>query len=201
MVRSNDSHFKLVSGASFSTEGVLECNIIAHRRSWALLCMLRKIMCNPMHSLYGAPQTSNMPELHGWLHAVPWLHIGILMPLLAVDRIPLSINVELLDEPVFDGVGLSDFKYRANAFVWPKRLPHFLSLIGKGIKVLSLYPEWPHRQCVGLVFRRSQVRTSLRAVSLVICCPARIAVCIRGAQGVLPCVGWGVQPVNWIYRL
>ena len=37
--------------------------------------------------------------------------------------------------------------------------------------------------------------------SLVICCPARIAVCIRGAQGVLPCVGWGVQPVNWIYRL
>ena len=24
---------------------------------------------------------------------------------------------------------------------------------------------------------------------------------IRGAQGVLPCVGWGVRPVNWIYRL
>ena len=23
----------------------------------------------------------------------------------------------------------------------------------------------------------------------------------RGAQGVLPCIGWGVQPVNWIYRL
>ena len=23
----------------------------------------------------------------------------------------------------------------------------------------------------------------------------------RGAQGVLPCVGWGVRPVNWIYRL
>ena len=39
------------------------------------------------------------------------------------------------------------------------------------------------------------------AVSLVNCRPARIAVCIRGAQGVLPCVGWWVQPVNWIYRL
>ena len=38
-------------------------------------------------------------------------------------------------------------------------------------------PEWPRRQCVGLVFRRSQVRTSLSAVSLVICSPARIAVC------------------------
>ena len=24
---------------------------------------------------------------------------------------------------------------------------------------------------------------------------------IRGTQGVLPCVGWGVRPVNWIYRL
>ena len=24
---------------------------------------------------------------------------------------------------------------------------------------------------------------------------------IRGAQWVLPCVGWGVRPVNWIYRL
>ena len=24
---------------------------------------------------------------------------------------------------------------------------------------------------------------------------------IRGGQGVLPCVGWGVRPVNWIYRL
>ena len=24
---------------------------------------------------------------------------------------------------------------------------------------------------------------------------------IRGAQGVLPYVGWGVRPVNWIYRL
>ena len=24
---------------------------------------------------------------------------------------------------------------------------------------------------------------------------------IREAQGVLPCVGWGVRPVNWIYRL
>ena len=24
---------------------------------------------------------------------------------------------------------------------------------------------------------------------------------IRGAQGILPCVGWGVRPVNWIYRL
>ena len=29
----------------------------------------------------------------------------------------------------------------------------------------------------------------------------RSILAIRGAQGVLPCVGWGVRPVNWIYRL
>ena len=34
-----------------------------------------------------------------------------------------------------------------------------------------IYPEWPHRQCVGLAFRRSHVRGSLSAVSVVICSP------------------------------
>ena len=34
-----------------------------------------------------------------------------------------------------------------------------------------LYPEWPHRQCVGLAFRRLHVRGSLSAASLVICSP------------------------------
>ena len=40
-----------------------------------------------------------------------------------------------------------------------------------------LYPEWPHRQCVGLAFRRSHDRSSLSAASLVICSPASISVC------------------------
>ena len=51
-----DTHLKLldsvVSGASFLTRGVLECDL-AHRRSVAVLCMLYKIRCNPMHPLYG----------------------------------------------------------------------------------------------------------------------------------------------------
>ena len=34
-----------------------------------------------------------------------------------------------------------------------------------------LCPEWPHRQWVGLAFRRSHVRGSLSAASLVICSP------------------------------
>ena len=43
----------------------------------------------------------------------------------------------------------------------------------------ELYPEWPHRQCVGLVFRRSHDRGSLSAASLVIC----IAVCNTWSSG------------------
>ena len=52
-----DTHLRLldrvVSGASFLTGAVFKCDI-AHRRSVAVLCMLYKIRCNPMHPLYGA---------------------------------------------------------------------------------------------------------------------------------------------------
>ena len=52
-----DTHLKLldraVSGARFLTGGVFECDI-SHRRSVAVLCMLHKIRCNPVHRLNGA---------------------------------------------------------------------------------------------------------------------------------------------------
>ena len=52
-----DTHLKLldrgVSGARFLTGGVFECDI-AHRRSVAVLCMLYKIRCDPVHPLNGA---------------------------------------------------------------------------------------------------------------------------------------------------
>ena len=52
-----DTHLRLlyrvVSGASFLTGGVFECDL-AHRRSAAVLCMLYTIRCNPMHPLSGA---------------------------------------------------------------------------------------------------------------------------------------------------
>ena len=52
-----DTHLKLldraVSGARFLTGGVFECDI-AHHRSVAMLCMLYKIGCNPVHPLNGA---------------------------------------------------------------------------------------------------------------------------------------------------
>ena len=52
-----DTHLKLldraVSGARFLTGGVFECGI-SHRRPVAILCMLYKIRCNPVHPLNGA---------------------------------------------------------------------------------------------------------------------------------------------------
>ena len=42
-----------VTSASFFTGGVFECDL-AHRRSVAVLCMLYKIRCNPMHPPYVA---------------------------------------------------------------------------------------------------------------------------------------------------
>ena len=52
-----DTHLKLldraVSGVRFLTGGVFECDI-AHRRSVAVLCMLYKTRCDPVHPLNGA---------------------------------------------------------------------------------------------------------------------------------------------------
>ena len=52
-----DTHLKLldraVSSARFLTGGVFECDI-SHRRSVAVLYMLYKIRCNPVHPLNGA---------------------------------------------------------------------------------------------------------------------------------------------------
>ena len=52
-----DAHLKLldraVSGGRFLTGGVFEYDI-SHRRSVAVLCMLYKIKCDPVHPLNGA---------------------------------------------------------------------------------------------------------------------------------------------------
>ena len=70
-----------LSGARFLTGGVFECDI-AHRRLIAVLCLLYKIRCNPMHPLNDALPGPYVPV---WLHAVPLLHIGILMRCLAAE--------------------------------------------------------------------------------------------------------------------
>ena len=76
-----DTHLRLldrvVSCSSFLTGGVFEC-YLAHRRSVAVLCKLYKIMCNPMHPLYGA-----LPVPYVLVRvtrgAVILMHIGTLM--------------------------------------------------------------------------------------------------------------------------
>ena len=59
-----DTHLRLlyrvVSGASFLTGGVFECDL-AHRRSVAVLYILYKIRCNPMHPLYSALPVPYVP--------------------------------------------------------------------------------------------------------------------------------------------
>ena len=59
-----DTHLKLldrvVSGACFLAGGVLNCNL-SHRQSVAMLCMLYKIRCNPMHPLCGALHVPYVP--------------------------------------------------------------------------------------------------------------------------------------------
>ena len=60
-----DTHLKLqdraVNGAQFLTGSMFECDIV-HRRSMAILCMLYKIKCNPVHLLYGALPGPYVPE-------------------------------------------------------------------------------------------------------------------------------------------
>ena len=120
-----DTHLKLldriVSDAQFLTGGVFECDI-AHRRSVAILCMLYKIRCNPVHPLNGA-----LPGLHvpvrvtrGALAAHRYTYAPPRCRTLQYSRTFIPFLVSLwndLANPVFDGVGLAGFKSRANDFL------------------------------------------------------------------------------------
>ena len=120
-----DTHLRqldrVVSGASFLTGGVFECDL-AHHRSVAVLCMLYKIMCNSKHPIYGA-----LP--------VPYVLVRVTQGALIAHRyacapprhrtsqycwtfIPWLVSLwNDLSDPVFDGVGLAGFKSSANAFL------------------------------------------------------------------------------------
>ena len=116
-----DTHLKLldlaVSGARFLTGCVFECNI-SHRRSVAVLCMLYKIRCNPVHPLVPVRVTHLDRLCQCWLHAVLWSHICTLMHRLAAEPcstfIPFSVSLwNDIANPVFDAVGLAGYKSRA----------------------------------------------------------------------------------------
>ena len=95
--------------------------------------MMYKIRCNPMHPLYGA-----LPE--------PYAPVRVTSGAVIAHRytyaprrcrtshhrrtfIPLSVSLwNDLSDPVFDGVGLADFKSRENAsFIGPAARSFFVS--------------------------------------------------------------------------
>ena len=101
--------------------GVLNCNL-SHRRSVAVLCILYKIRCSPMHSLCGALPVPYVPVrvsrgaliAHRYTYAPPRCRTSQHFR----TFIPLSVSHwnDLLDS-VFDGVGLAGFKSRSNAIL------------------------------------------------------------------------------------
>ena len=118
-----DTHLKLldlaVSGARFLTGGVFYCDI-SHHRSVAVLCMLDKIRCNPVHPLNGALHGPYVPArvtrcalvAHRYTYAPPRCRT------LQYSRAFILFSVSLwndLANPVFDSMGLAGFMSRANA--------------------------------------------------------------------------------------
>ena len=104
----------------FLTGGVFECDIV-HRRSVAVLCILYKIRCNPVHPLCGAFPGPYVPVrvtcsalvAHRYTYAPPRCRT------LQCSRTftPLSVSFwKDLANPVFDGMGLVGFKSMANDF-------------------------------------------------------------------------------------
>ena len=125
-----DTHLRLldrvVSGACFLSGGVLDCDF-AHRRSVAVLCMLYKIRCNQVHPLCGTLPVPYVPVrvMRGALIGRTSVYLcgSSLLNLTVLycrTFIPLSVSLwNGLDDPVFDGVGLSGFKSRPMPFYWP----------------------------------------------------------------------------------
>ena len=104
----------------FSNWGVFECDT-AHRRSVAVLCMLYKIKCNPMHHLNGALLGPYVPV---WVTRCDLVAQGYTYtpPRGRTSQnsrtfIPLSVSLwNDFADSVFDCVGLAGFKSRVNGF-------------------------------------------------------------------------------------
>ena len=112
---------RVVCGASCLTGGVFEFDLV-HHRPVAVLCMLYKIRCNPLHSLYGAHPVLYVPVriTHGAVIAHRYTYAPPRCRTSQYSRnfIPFSVSLcNDLSDPIFDGVGLAGFKSRANAFL------------------------------------------------------------------------------------
>ena len=120
---------RVVSGGSFLTGGVFECDL-AHRRSVAVLCMLCKIRCDPLRPVYGTLPVRYVPVrvTRGAAHRYTYAPPGCRTYQYRRTFIPLSVSLlNDLSEPVFDGVRLAGYNGRANACLLALLLAHFLS--------------------------------------------------------------------------
>ena len=98
---------------------MFECEI-DHHRSVAVLCMLYKIRCNPMHPLHDALPGPDVPVrgtrgalvAHRYTYAPPRCRAS------QYRRTIVLLSVSLWNDPadpMFDAVGLAGLKSRANA--------------------------------------------------------------------------------------
>ena len=95
---------------------------IAHRRSVAVLFMVYKIKCKPMHPLNDALPLPYVPVrvTRGALitHRYTYAPLRCRTSQHRRTFVPLSVSLwNDLSDPVFDGVELAGFKSRANAFL------------------------------------------------------------------------------------
>ena len=119
-----DTHSKLLdralTGARFLTDCVFKCDI-AHRRFLAVLCMLYKISCNPVHSLNGDLPEPYVPVLV----TVGALVCGASLQNLAVSQdfySPLSVPLERSWTPYLMVWDWRVLRAVPILFYWPMRL-------------------------------------------------------------------------------
>ena len=116
------NYWTVHSGDRLLTVCVFECDI-DHRRPVAVLGMLYKIRCNAMHPLNAVLPVPYVPVLvtHGTVVAHRYTCAPPRCKTSQCRRaiIPLSVSLwNDLADPVFDGVGLTFSKSRANAFLF-----------------------------------------------------------------------------------
>ena len=142
-----DTHLQLlecaVSGARFLTGGVFECDI-AHRRSVAVLCMLYKIRCNPVHLLNGALPGHYVPVrvTRGALVALRYTYAAPRCRTTQYSRTFIPLSVSLWDDlanDVFDGVGLAGSRAGPMLFYWPSSSISTIVFYYFSLSLLSVY--------------------------------------------------------------
>ena len=138
-----DTHLKLldrvVSGACFSAGGVLNCNL-SHCWSVAVLCMLYKIRCNPMHPPRGALPVPYVPVqvthcaliAHRYIYAEP---CSTRCRTLQYRRTFISLSVSLwndLVDPVWDLCWIGGFQEQVQCI--------FVGLVVLSFFVFNYFP-------------------------------------------------------------